>query len=117
MKKFTEQFLEKLKAEYPLPKQVKLTLKCYAKEDLPADTPTKRAWGQLVRTGNSATIKMAVKRPSYAIIQTLAHEYYHCVQHFIYSMPYDHPLLEEQADAFANKYLTEFFAAATRRVQ
>ena len=111
MKDFAHSILNQLKQEHPLPVQVYMT--CYNKATLTARGQC-TAYAYVERRPLEAFIHTTLKQPMHRILNSVAHEYYHCMQKYLLGKPDTYPGLEPEAIKFASeftfRYLKEFNA-------
>lgn len=107
MKAYAHKILAQLKAEYPLPAHVQLSIRCYDKPTLKATGIVQtncEAFGYVRRWDSRADIHVALKQTVTKVINTIAHEYYHCMQKYLLGKPDVYPELEPEAEIFAREF-------------
>ena len=104
MKSLALQTLKKLQEEFPLPAHIKLEVRCYNKPHLKINNGNNKAFAYVRRSSTSAQIHICLQQPESRIVNSVAHEYYHCIQKYIKGEPDRHPMLEPDAIAFAKPY-------------
>lgn len=111
MRKFSLSILEQLKKSHPIP--VPINLYCYNKETIKYSA-TVQAWGYVRKHELEANMHLAVKQGLPRIVNTVAHEYYHCIQKYVLKVPCDHPELEQQAIKFAAEFTLSYLKEYNR---
>jgi len=114
LKDFAHSVLTKLKQEYPLPVEIYMT--CYNKATLTARGQC-TAYAYVDRRTHVAFIHTALKQPMARILNTVAHEYYHCIQKYILDQPDKHPELESEANKFASEYTLKYLKEYNRSLK
>jgi len=114
VKDFAHSVLNKLRQEYPLP--VKVYMTCYNKATLTARGQC-MAYAYVDRRPLEAFIHTALKQPQTRILNSVAHEYYHCIQKYILDQPDKHPELESEANKFASDYTLKYLKEYNRSLK
>jgi hypothetical protein len=87
---------------------------CYNKATLTARGQCV-AYAYVDRRPLEAFIHTALKQPMPRILNSVAHEYYHCMQKYLLGQPDKHTELEPEAIKFANDFTFRFLKELNKR--
>ena len=118
MRKTAQAVLKMLKEEHPLPTNINLEMRCYDRPTLTARNTLQgscTALGYVERRPQGADICIAIKQPMAQVVDTVLHEYYHCLQKYVLNIDDNHPDLEPQARQFAANFTFRYIRLLNQR--
>ena len=110
MKSFAHQILSQLKEEYPLPPHIETSLTCFSRSYFMGNTIEGKqlCFGDAQYGRNTAYIRIGLNHPIAKVVDTVAHEYYHCIQKYAFNQNMNQESVENAAEYFAKKYTKKF---------